>query len=259
MSPPPGLQRGKSPFNAKEGTTAGGHLTPEQRAKRAPKRNADQIARDRDFVTRLRFNEGLTQWEITDRVNAMLKANSANYTLSRSQVRTDIVQIVRAYERSTRGTLEHYRATELMKLEWREGELMRAWERSKQPERVQTNRGLIPTATLKKDASAKVPVTEVRDTQRGQVGDVSFINALNEITRLRWKILGFDVSKNEHSGPDGKPIETIERVSFTEFVHRMHTDDKAKGRPSRVLAMPADLLSRSGRTEGDASGQRASN
>ena len=47
-------------------------------------------------------------------------------------------------------------------------------------------------------------------TTKGQVGDVSFINALNEITRLRWKLLGFDVNKSEVTGAGGGPVMVVE-------------------------------------------------
>ena len=179
----------------------------------SPKRKAFQIARDREEITDL-YLMGWTQERITDRIN---QDQSRDYILSRQQIGYDLKKIQQAWQDSTLMNIDEAKRIELAKVDHLEREYWDAWERSCENAETTSKKtkGAVKQYQDETGRFVKEQPAEVNQTSKGQAGDPRFLTGVQWCIERRCKIIGIDAPlKQEHSGPDGSPIQ-VEDVNDT--------------------------------------------
>lgn len=152
-----------------------------------------QMDRDRKNISAL-YLAGDTQAEIGEKLK-----------LSQPTVSRDLKHIRKQWMKETTFNIDQAKGAELARIDKLEVEYWAAWKRSKElvPQKIKDKSGV--ERTIYRAFSNKAPF-----------GSVSYLNGVHKCIDQRRAILGLDAPKrNEHTGPDGKPIQ-IDNIGITD-------------------------------------------
>ena len=151
---------------------------------------------------------GKTERDIATLLNAERAKCQPPYTLSRSQVRQDIMKVRALWREEMNKDHSDFVAAELKGLERQENELWKAWARSQEAGVIKTTEKSPAPATgneKPKRRLLKVGKTTIRT--QFQTGEAAYMNLILQCREQRRSLLGLDQPKRtEITGADGGAI-----------------------------------------------------
>ncbi len=164
----------------------------------APKRTKFEIEDNRRDITRL-YLRGKTQAEIAKELE-----------ISRSMVAYDLKAILELWKKQTVRDLDADKVQELEKLAELERTYWAAWDASLErmeataTERTEDHDGASTKATVKRES---------------RYGNPAYLQGVMNCIQRRAKLLGLDAPvRQEHSGPNGAPIQADMRVMLNDLL-----------------------------------------
>lgn len=172
------------------------------------KRNSVQLARDRKLASDLAA-AGYNQFDIADRINELAEERGENYTITRSTIENDLRILRKEYLNQATDTVETIIGTELMRLDRIVYELLRAWERSKNPRQIKQTRIKGNQGKKKKRKGAKddVAVEQLERTE-GRDGNPRFLEAAIRAIAMKITVLRPDL-RGELGKDEGERLREL--------------------------------------------------
>ena len=182
-------------------------IQPEKRPLKAPKRTGVQLEADAAFIEHYAVM-GKTVRQIAEILNKERAKATPPYSLSKSQVAQDLVNIRKEWHKEMTKDISEFVEAELKGLQRQEDELWLAWERSKKnavtkttetlPEKRETVAGI----EIKRKLKGKTVIKS-----EGQNGQAAYMDLIFKCREQRRSLLGLDQPKRtEITGADGGAI-----------------------------------------------------
>ena len=181
-------------------------IQPQQRPLKAPKRTPVQLEADAAFIEHYAVM-GKTVRQIAEILNKERAKAVPPYSLSKSQVAQDLVNIRKEWHKEMNKDISEFIEAELKGLQRQEDELWLAWERSKKNAVTKTTETLPVTETVAGIEIKRMLKGKKVVKTEGQTGQSAYMDLILRIREQRRSLLGlYQPKRTEITGADGGAI-----------------------------------------------------